>query len=140
MKGDNLQRKHWLGIQRNNKKSNGLRNIGFTFPQIYLKKHLSPSASGRFQFGVSMVARPAINCIVAGINFLLIQEYYIMSKFAKDVLDSSSYLFAVAKSFSDYVENSVSSRISSLGRRAETAIDTQCPDEKRSALREDMFV
>lgn len=64
-----------------------------------------------------------------------------MSKFAKDVLDSSSYLFTVAKNFSDYVETSIASRIVSFGRREKAAIvEEEYPDEKRAALREDMFI
>lgn len=63
-----------------------------------------------------------------------------MSKFAKDVLDTSSYLFAIAKNFSDYVETSIASRIASFGQREKAAIAEDYPDAKRAALREDMFI
>jgi len=63
-----------------------------------------------------------------------------MSKFAKDVLDSSSYLFAVAKNFTDYVETSIASRLASLSSRAEATMEKNCPDAKRAALRDDMFI
>jgi hypothetical protein len=66
-------------------------------------------------------------------------EYYIMSKFAKDVLDSSSHYYDLAKSFVEHMENGLRARLFGAppASQKEAADDSEV--DERASWREDMF-
>ena len=66
-------------------------------------------------------------------------EYYIMSKFAKDVLDSSSHFYDLAKSFVEHMENGLHARLFGAPSAAQKEAADDSKIDECASWREDMF-
>ena len=62
-----------------------------------------------------------------------------MSKFAKDVLDSSSHFYALARSFFEFTENGMRTRPSDNSAASQNEATKEPTIDERATLREDLF-